>query len=201
MQSPSFTICTCRLCEKELERLANEGILEPISHSEWAAPIVPVIKPDKNIQICGDYKQTINQASDCDKYPIPRTEDLFASLGGGEKFTKLDLSHAYQQLILSPESCHLLTINTYKGLFQPTRLQFGVHSASGIFEREIENLLKGIPFVKIRSDDILISAKNNIEHLKTLQRVLKIISDNGLKLKPKKCMFMQSESYVFRILG
>ena len=54
--------------EKELERLVTEGILKPISHSEWAAPIVPVIKPDNNVRICGDYKQTINRASNCDKY-------------------------------------------------------------------------------------------------------------------------------------
>ena len=64
----------------------------------------PIIKPDGSIRICGDYKQTINRASDCDKYPIPRTEDLFASLGGGESFTKLDLSNAYQQLVLSLKS-------------------------------------------------------------------------------------------------
>ena len=110
-------------------------------------PIVPAIKPDDNIRIC-DYKQTINRASDCDKYPIPWTEDLYALLGGGEKFTKLDLSHAYQQLVLSPESCSLLAINTYQGLFHSTKLQFGVHSTSGIFQREIENLLKSVPFVK-----------------------------------------------------
>ena len=133
--------------EKELQHLVTEGILEPISHSEWAAPIVPVIKPDNNVHICGDYKQTINRASNCDKHPVPRTEDLFALLGEGEKFTKLDLSHAYQQLLLNPASCSYLTINTHKGLFQPTQLQFGVNSASGIFQRETENLLKYAPFV------------------------------------------------------
>ena len=62
------------------------------------------MKPDGSIRICGDYKQTINRASDCDKYPIPQTEDFFASLGGSENFTKLDLSHAYQQLVLSLKS-------------------------------------------------------------------------------------------------
>ena len=80
--------------------------------------------------------------------PFQWTEDLYALLGGVEKFTKLDLSHAYQQLVLSPESCSLLAINTYQGLFHSTRLQFGVYSASGIFQSEIENLLKSVPFVK-----------------------------------------------------
>ena len=56
-----------------LDRFVNEEIFEPIVHSDWAAPIVSVINPDNSIRICGDYKQTINQAFVCDKYLIPGT--------------------------------------------------------------------------------------------------------------------------------
>ena len=66
-------------------------------------------------------------------------------------------------------------VNTHKGLFQPTCLQFSVHSASGIFQRELENRLAAIPFVKVRSDDILISGKNDKEHFENLSKVLEII--------------------------
>ena len=111
----------------------------------------------------------------------------------GEKFTKLDLSQAYQQLLLSPRSRELLTINTHKGLFQPTRLQFGVNSASEIFQRELENRLAFIPYVKVRSDDILISGKNDVEHCNKSSKILKIIYDNGSRLKLQKCVFMQDE--------
>ena len=109
------------------------------------------------MRICGDYKQTINQASLCDKYPVPKTEDIFATLNGGEKFCKLDPSHTYQQLQISTESRPLLTDNTHKGLFQPKRLQFGIHSASGVYQKEIEKCLDKILSVKVRSDDIWIS--------------------------------------------
>ena len=68
--------------EKELESLVTEGILKPISHSEWAAPIVPIIKPDNSVCIFGDYKETVNKASNCDKYPVPWTEDIFATVWG-----------------------------------------------------------------------------------------------------------------------
>ena len=47
-----------------------------------------------------DYKITINPVLDIDKYPLPTPEDLFATLAGGQKFSKLDLSHAYQQVLL-----------------------------------------------------------------------------------------------------
>ena len=88
--------------EEELKKL-QEGIIEPVQFSEWAAPIVPILKPDNSIRICGDYKTTVNQFSRVDNYPIPKVEDLLATLGGGEKFAKLDMSFnsclkAYQQL-------------------------------------------------------------------------------------------------------
>ena len=49
--------------------------------------------------------QNHNQrATETDTYPLPRIEDLFASLARGKIFSKLDLAHAYQQIGLSEES-------------------------------------------------------------------------------------------------
>ena len=45
-----------------------------------------------------------NKESVCNNYPLPKTEDIFACLAGGQKFTKLYLAHAYQQLLLEPDS-------------------------------------------------------------------------------------------------
>ena len=43
--------------EKELNKLVEEGTLEPVEHSEWASPIVAVLKPDKeSVRICGNFK-------------------------------------------------------------------------------------------------------------------------------------------------
>ena len=177
----------------ELDRLVQEGIYEPVEYSRWAAPIVPVKKEDGTIRICGDYKQTINQAAPCDSYPIPRTEYLFASMSRGERFTKLDLSHAYQQLELDEETREYLTINTHHGLYRPTRLQFGLHSATGIFQREMDRRLRYMPCTKVRVDDILISGKNNKEHLRNLSSVLSAIESSGLRLKKAKCGFLAEE--------
>ena len=44
------------MTEQDLERLEKLGVLEKISHSDWAAPVVPVSKADGSIRICGDYK-------------------------------------------------------------------------------------------------------------------------------------------------
>ncbi|KAJ8349603.1 hypothetical protein SKAU_G00247330 [Synaphobranchus kaupii] len=82
------------------------------------------------------------------------------------------MSHAYQQLVLDPESRPVVTINTHKGLFQYTRLPFGVSSACAIFQRAMEGLLAGIDHVAIYLDDLLITGSNYQQHLETLQAVL-----------------------------
>ena len=68
-------------------------------------------------RICGDYKLTANRASLLEYYPLPKVDDLFATLVGGILFTKLDMSQAYLQLALDDQAKGLLTINTHKGLF------------------------------------------------------------------------------------
>ena len=126
--------------------------------------------PSGPVRICGDYKTTVNQVAPCDSYPIPNTSEQLATLAGGEKYTKIDLSQAYQQLELDEPSRKLLTINTHRGLYLPQRLQFGVHSATGIFQREIDKRLTGIPNVEVRVDDIHVTGKNDMEHLPTILR-------------------------------
>ena len=90
--------------EKELERLEWVGIIEKVEHSEWAAPIVHVPKGEGQIRVCWDYKVTVNANLDIDQHPLHKPEDLFKSLAGGQKFSKLDLKHAYQQMMLETVS-------------------------------------------------------------------------------------------------
>lgn len=157
--------------QTELDRLVCEGIIQPVQFSEWATPIVPITKPDGNIRICGDYKVTINQIAKFDNYPIPKTEDLYATQGGGQEFTKLDLSQAYQQLELETESRKYTTINTHRGLFQYNRLAYGISSASGIFQRIMENIVQGISQVVVRIYDILVTGTDRSDHLRNLASV------------------------------
>jgi len=179
--------------EQELDRLEKEGTIEPVQFSEWAAPIVPIVKEDKSVRICGDYKVTINQASKLDNYPIPKTDDLYATLSGGQVFSKLDLSHAYQQILLDDDSRDFVTINTHKGLYRYNRLPYGVSSAPGIFQRTMENVLQGIPNVVVRVDDILITGRTNDEHFETLDKVLCKLQNAGMRLNKKKCVFLVPE--------
>ena len=98
--------------EAELYRLQEEGVIRPVDYSEWAALVVPVLKSIGAVRICGEYIVTINQAVEVDKYPIPNIHDLFTKLTGCQLYTKLVLSHDYQQAVLDEESRKLTTINT-----------------------------------------------------------------------------------------
>lgn len=101
--------------EAELQRLTKEGIISLVKQARWAAPIVPVLKRDGSVRICGDFKVTINQASQTESYPLPRVEELFSKLSNGKHFSVLDLSQAYLQLPLDDESTDL---DTHKGLYK-----------------------------------------------------------------------------------
>lgn len=161
--------------------------------SEWAAPIVPIVKEDRQVRIWGDYRLTVNYAAKLESYPIPRIKELFAAMTGGVKFTELDLKNVYQQLEPEEDSKSYTTINTHRGLFRYNRLPFGVTSAPAIFQRTMDSLLQGIPHVAAYLDDILITGEDDQEHLRNLDAVLDRLETADLRLKQSKCAFLTAE--------
>ena len=79
--------------ESELHRLEAESVISTAHFLDWAAPIVPVAKRDGSVCTCGEYKITLNKVLKSEVYPLLRIEEMFTTLAGGLKFTKLDLSH------------------------------------------------------------------------------------------------------------
>ena len=76
-----------------------------VEFSDWALPIVLVLKSDKSgVCICSDFKLKVNQVARLDKYPIHKAEDLLSSFACGQTYAKLDLSQAYQQLLVDDGS-------------------------------------------------------------------------------------------------
>ncbi|XP_056150236.1 uncharacterized protein K02A2.6-like, partial [Lampris incognitus] len=187
--------------ERELAKLEAEGVISPINYSEWAAPIVCVPKKDDSVRICGDYKVTINPWLNVEQYPLPKTQDLFAKLAGGQQFTKLDLSQAYQQVLLEDNSRRYLTINTHRGLYHYNRLPYGVASAPAIFQKIMDQVLQGMEGVICYLDDILITGKDTERHLTNLEDVLSRLETYNLRVKREKCAFMQnSVSYLGHVI-
>lgn len=173
--------------EQELKRVEIQSIIEPVRFADWAAPIVPIVKPDGSVRLCGDYKITANREARVDTYPLPRIDDLLAPLSGSQSFTKLNFAYAYLQIPLEEQSKKYTTVNTHRGLFQYTRIPFGLSTAPAIFQRAIEGILGDLPRVCVYIDDILITKTNDKDHLSNLELVFDRLQRSGFRLKRNKC--------------
>ena len=145
-----------------------------------AAPIVAVHKKDGRVRLCGDYKVTVNPVLELYQYPLPQPTDLFATLAGGQYFSTLDLSHAYN-LRRTPGSTS-----------RYTRLPFGVASAPALFQKSMDIILQGLDEVICYLDDILVSGRTEAEHLDNLKNVFRRLREHGIRVKNNKCSFMKS---------
>ena len=154
-------------------------------HQSWQSP------REITVRICGDYKTTVNPQLKVDQYPLPRIDDIFASLAGGQRFSKIDLCQAYHQLELDDNSKSYLTINTHKGLYKYNRLVFGIASSPAIWQCTNYQVLDGIPNTSCILDDMIITGKTDEEHLTNLQTVLKRLQDYNLRVNKDKCKFFQ----------
>lgn len=108
-------------------------------------------------------------------------------------FSKIDLSRAYQQVVMVKDSREHLTLNTHKGLFAVNRLAFGVASAPAIFQKVMDNMLKGLKGVICYLDDILVMGQNEREHLDNLDSLLSRLQERGVRIKTEKCEFLKPE--------
>ena len=159
--------------EAEYHRLQSEGVMENVEFSEWATPMVYVPKADGTTRSCGVYAVTVD----------PQLN--------GQRSTKLDLKSAYQQLPLDPDSQQFVTINTHGGLCRYKRLPFGIASSPAIFQRTMDIILQGLEHVAAIQDDILITGKDDEQHILNLNTVLGRFDSHGLRLQLSKCKFMQ----------
>lgn len=128
-----------------------------------------------------------------DQYPLPRIDETFATLAGGQKYKKLDLRNAYLHLEVDDESKPLMTINTHKGLYRYNRMLFGISSAPAIWQRTMDQVLSGLDNVQCMLDDMIITGADDEAHLRNLRNVLQKLQNYGLRANLQKCFFLQDK--------
>ena len=101
------------------------------------------------------------------------------------------MSDAYLQVELDDATKKLLVVNTHKGLFRYNRLSFGPAPAPAIFQKLVDNLVSGIPYVAAYLDDVIVTGRTKEEHLQNLKQVLAALTEYGMKLRLDKCEFFQ----------
>ena len=189
------------LVNKAIDELEKNKCVEPIRFSEYASPIVPVLKKDGSMRICVDFKN-LNAQLNVEKFPLPRFEEILSCVGDNSYFCKLDLTNAYLQMEVEKEHQKYLGISTEKGLYQFTRLPFGLASAPGIFQKFISQLLGGIEGVTCYLDDILICSPSLEKQLETVKEVLGKLAEANVQLNINKCLVnVQNVKYLGYQIG
>lgn len=177
--------------ESQLTLLSEQGIITKIENPEWGTPSVPILKDDGKVRICADYKVTLNKYLKDNNYPLPRISDILTIVSDGKIFSKIDLASAYNQLELDEESKNYTFCSTHIGNFTMNRLPFGFKPATGIFQFEIDKIIKGNPGVVVFLDDILVSAPDIKTHNERLEILLKRFRSAGMSINLKKTWFAE----------
>ncbi len=146
-----------------------------------------VQKKDGSWRPCGDYRQ-LNLQTVEDKYPLPNMADLAARLDGCRVFSKLDLRKGYLQVPVVAADIAKTAIITPFGLFEFTRMPFGLRNAGMTFQRLMDTVLGGLPFAFVYLDDILVASSDEKSHWLHLQAVFSVLQQNGLIVNPEKCL-------------
>ena len=129
-----------------------------------------------------------------DAYPMPRVEDLIDWVGNAQYITTLDLTKGYWQVPVAVEDRAKTAFTTPCGLFQFTRMPFGLQGAPATLQRMIDRLLDGFgDFGSAYMDDVIIFNTSWDDHLTHLESVLQQIQKAGLTLKKRKCQFAMAE--------
>ena len=126
----------------QLKKMQKNGVIQP-SKSPWASPVVLVRKRDGSHRFCVDYRG-LNAVTKADTFPLPRIEDLLDQLGNSKYFSTLDLASGFWQIRVHPQSQEKTAFVTPQGLFEFRVMPFGLTNAPGVFQRLMEQVLRGI---------------------------------------------------------
>jgi transposase InsO family protein len=195
---------TCRRQNPEKGKAAQETVDDLLrlgmaveSKSPFASGIVIVRKKDGSYRMCVDYRK-LNAITKKDAYPIPRIDDTIEKLGEARYFSGLDLTSGFWQIPLTEQAKERTAFVSPTGLFEMTRMPFGLCNATATFQRMMVKALARISsrygnLVLCYIDDILIATRTPEEHLERLQQVFDCLRDANLKIKSCKCQFFEVE--------
>ena len=173
--------------EHQIRNMLQKGRIEE-SSSPWMAPAVYVRKKTGEIRLCVDYRE-LNKRTHKDAYPLPLIDEVQDRLSGDTVFTKLDLHSGYWQVPVNQEDQEKTAFppGPGMGLFQFKRMPFGLCGASSTFQRLMNTVMRGLPYVTTYQDDVLIHSPSEETHKKHQHEALQRLRQAGLTLRGSKC--------------
>ena len=180
------------LC-KITDELLEQGVIKP-SFSVWNSPVLLTKKPNGNFRFVLDCR-AVNKETITLTHPLPRIDETIESLKGKKYFTSLDARSGFHQLPIDEADQPKTAFTTPQGRFQFTKLPFGMLNASFQFQRAIEQVLKDAlkEIARVYIDDIIVHSENFKQHIKDLDKVLKLLIKGGVRLSVEKCKIAKNE--------
>ena len=182
-----------KIIDKAVDEMLDAKIISR-SQSEWSFPVVIVDKKDGSKRFCVDFRK-LNKITKLNSYPLPIIDDILALLGKAKYFTSLDLKSGYWQVLMHEDDKCKTAFACHRGLFEWNVMPFGLTNAPAVFQSLINRVIEGLTgFATAYLDDILIYSETKEEHMAHIQQVFDRLREHSLRLKPKKCSFLKSET-------
>ena len=143
-----------------------------------------------------DYRR-VNAITKKDVYPLLRRDDILDTLDGTKYFSTLDLCSGYWQIELDPVTRDKSAFTTHCGLFEFTRMPFGLCNAPATFQRLMQTVLAGLEGNSVLC--ILMTFSSVPNHLRSTFNILNrySIGKAGLILKPKSVHSFRRKWYIW----
>lgn len=180
--------------DNAIDEMLDAGVISR-SRSPWSFPVVIVNKKDGSKRFCVDYRK-LNNITVKNSFPLPLIDDLLSRLGKAKYFSSLDLKSGYWQVLMDDKDKEKTAfVTSHKGLFQFNVMPFGLSNAPAVFQELMSIVLEGLSdFALAYLDDILIFSRTIEDHLRQINVIFDRLRTHGLKLKLKKCSFLQEET-------
>ena len=157
---------------QHIDDLLRKGLIVE-STSSFASPVVIIRKKDGRIRLCCDYR-ALNAKTVRDVHPLPRIEECLDALRGARYFTSLGLQSAYNRIPTEKKDQHKTAFCTPFGLFEWTKMNFGLTNAPATFQLLMSGIFRNELFQILLCylDDILVFGETIQRSLERLDLVL-----------------------------
>lgn len=175
--------------EKEVEKLIERGIIEPIDYSPWRWPILWVKKKTGGGRICVDARG-LNKVTIKDAYPTLKADIILQNLPNAKFITCLDMTAAFHQIGIHPDDRDKTAFAVGHRFYRYKRALMGFCNSPADLAKVLDKVFGDLtPHVYHYVDDFVILSATFEEHVAILREVARRLREANLTISKEKSVF------------